>query len=212
MRRSIEALESGTFDVLVVGAGVQGAWVALRAAQAGCRVALIDRHDFGGATSANSLNILHGGLRYLQHLDFARMRSSIRARREFARQSARLAQPLPCVMPLRAIGDPQPLVPRAGAAGQRRNLVRPQSRRGGPGAPADGSVAGRGRVCRACRTVGDRSRVGRGAVVGPAVARFRAARAGHDHRGGRVGRGRGQSRAGARVSRARRRRCRYLRA
>ena len=108
MRRSIETLESGSFDVLVVGAGVQGAWVALRAALAGCRVALIERHDFGGATSANSLNILHGGLRYLQHLDFARMRSSIRARREFARQSARLAQPLPCVMPLRAVGIRSP--------------------------------------------------------------------------------------------------------
>ncbi len=108
MRRSIESLESGEFDVLVVGAGVQGAWIALRAAEAGCRVALIDRHDFGGATSANSLNILHGGLRYLQHLDFARMRSSIRARREFARQSVRLARPLPCVMPLRTIGIRSP--------------------------------------------------------------------------------------------------------
>ena len=108
MRRSTEALESGGFDVLVVGAGVQGAWVALRAAQAGCRVALIDRHDFGGATSANSLNILHGGLRYLQHLDFARMRFSIGARREYARQSARLSQPLPCVMPLRAVGVRSP--------------------------------------------------------------------------------------------------------
>jgi glycerol-3-phosphate dehydrogenase len=108
MQRSIETLESGEFDVLVVGAGVQGAWIALRAAEAGCRVALIDRHDFGGATSANSLNILHGGLRYLQHLDFARMRSSIRARREFARQSVRLARPLPCVMPLRTIGIRSP--------------------------------------------------------------------------------------------------------
>ncbi len=108
MQRSIETLESVEFDVLVVGAGVQGAWIALRAAEAGCRVALIDRHDFGGATSANSLNILHGGLRYLQHLDFARMRSSIRARREFARQSMRLARPLPCVMPLRAGGIRSP--------------------------------------------------------------------------------------------------------
>jgi glycerol-3-phosphate dehydrogenase len=108
MQRSIETLESGEFDVLVVGAGVQGAWIALRAVEAGCRVALIDRHDFGGATSANSLNILHGGLRYLQHLDFARMRSSIRARREFARQSMRLARPLPCVMPLRTIGIRSP--------------------------------------------------------------------------------------------------------
>ena len=108
MRRSTELLEAETFDILVVGAGVQGAWVALRAAQQGLSVAVIDKHDFGAATSANSLNILHGGLRYLQHLDFARMRTSIQARREFARRSAHLTRPLPCLMPLKAAGIRSP--------------------------------------------------------------------------------------------------------
>ncbi len=104
MQRDIALLQSQAFDMLIVGGGVHGAWSALRAAQAGYRVALIERDDFGAATSANSLKILHGGLRYLQHLDFARMRASIRARREFARQLPRFVQPLPCVMSLQATG------------------------------------------------------------------------------------------------------------
>ncbi len=110
MRRDVALLEAGIFDLLIVGGGIHGAWVALRAAQAGYKVALIERDDFGAATSANSLKILHGGLRYLQHLDIARMRSSIRARREFARRWPRFVQPLPCVMPLHAGGARSPWI------------------------------------------------------------------------------------------------------
>lgn len=104
MRRDIDALSGQRFDVAVVGGGIHGAWIALRAAQAGHSVALLERGDFGSGTSANSLKILHGGLRYLQHLDFGRMRSSIKARREHARWMPHLFQPLPCVMPLEAGG------------------------------------------------------------------------------------------------------------
>lgn len=89
---------------------IHGAWVALRATRLGFRVALIDQHDFGGGTTANSLRILHGGLRYLQHLNLRRMRSSIAARREFARHSPHLVQPLPCVMPLQPFGLRSPWV------------------------------------------------------------------------------------------------------
>ena len=108
MRRDLNQLRSHRFDVAVVGGGVHGAWVALRAAQAGLQVALVERGDFGAATSSNSLNILHGGLRYLQHLDFARMRTSIRARREFCRMSPALVRPLQCLMPLKAAGVRSP--------------------------------------------------------------------------------------------------------
>ncbi|MBB6430451.1 glycerol-3-phosphate dehydrogenase/oxidase [Algisphaera agarilytica] len=80
MSRDLSRLDGQTFDVLVVGAGVYGAWVALDAAQRGLTVALVDRADFGAATSANSQRILHGGFRYLQHADFKRMRESIRER------------------------------------------------------------------------------------------------------------------------------------
>ena len=109
MRRDVDALARGEFDVLVIGGGMHGAWIALRAIQAGCSVALIEKADFAAATSANSLKILHGGLRYLQNLDLPRMRSSIAARRQFARQSPHLFQPLPCVMPLRPGGLKNPL-------------------------------------------------------------------------------------------------------
>jgi len=108
MRRDTQQLRSRHFDIAVVGGGIHGAWVTLRAAQAGLRVALIEKDDFGAATSSNSLNILHGGLRYLQHLDFARMRTSIRARREFCREFPHLARPLQCFMPLQVAGVRSP--------------------------------------------------------------------------------------------------------
>lgn len=110
MRRGVDELASERFDVAIVGGGIHGAWIALRAAGAGYRVALVEKHDFGAATSANSLKILHGGLRYLQHLDFGRMRASIRARRELARYTPRLVRPLPCLMPLRVTGVRSPWV------------------------------------------------------------------------------------------------------
>lgn len=110
MRRDLDRLAAEEFDVAVVGGGIHGAWIALRCAEAGLSVALVERDDFGAATSANSLKILHGGLRYLQHLDLARMRSSIRARREFARRHPRFVRPLPCLMPLAATGIRSPWV------------------------------------------------------------------------------------------------------
>lgn len=110
MRRDLALLAETTFDLAVIGGGMHGAWTALRAAQSGYRVALIERDDFGAATSANSLKILHGGLRYLQHLDFTRMRASIRARREFSRIAPHLVRALPCVMPLQPFGVRSPWV------------------------------------------------------------------------------------------------------
>jgi len=108
MRRDTQQLRSRHFDIAIIGGGVHGAWVTLRAAQAGLRVALIEKDDFGAATSSNSLNILHGGLRYLQHLDFGRMRTSIRARRDFCRAFPHLARPLQCFMPLKVAGVRSP--------------------------------------------------------------------------------------------------------
>jgi len=67
------------YDLIVVGGGVQGAWVALEAARSGLRVALIEKGDFGSGTSANSLKVLHGGLRYLQHGNLKRIRESRRS-------------------------------------------------------------------------------------------------------------------------------------
>src|ERR1051326_8822580 len=76
MQRSLDALQSTAFDLLVIGGGILGASVARDAALRGLRVALVERGDWGGGTSSNSLRIIHGGLRYLQHLDLRRMRES----------------------------------------------------------------------------------------------------------------------------------------
>lgn len=110
MRRDVDSLRARTFDALIIGGGIHGAWIAMRCARAGLQVALIERADFGAATSANSLKVLHGGLRYLQHLDFQRMRASIGARREYARAFAHLVQPLPCLMPLKVSGVRSPWI------------------------------------------------------------------------------------------------------
>lgn len=86
--------------MLVLGGGIYGLIAACDAAQRGLTVALVDRGDFAAATSFNHLKTLHGGIRYLQHLDFARMRESTRERRAMARAAPHLISPLGFVMPL----------------------------------------------------------------------------------------------------------------
>ena len=92
-------LASAEFDLLVIGGGIHGLTAAYDAAQRGLSVALVERGDFGGATSFNHLKTIHGGLRYLQTADFARMRESIRERRAFARIAPRFVAPLAFVTP-----------------------------------------------------------------------------------------------------------------
>jgi len=99
MIRDIESICDQSFDLLVIGAGIQGAAIASKASQSGLRVVLLECDDFCGASSSNSLKILHGGLRYLQTLDFRRMRHSIRSRRELMQLAPHLVQPLACAIP-----------------------------------------------------------------------------------------------------------------
>ena len=99
MRRDIGQLTGKPYDLLVIGAGIYGACIAWDAALRGLSVALLEKADFGHATSANSLKTVHGGLRYLQHADFKRMRESIRERRALLHVAPHLVHPLPCLMP-----------------------------------------------------------------------------------------------------------------
>jgi len=87
------------YDLLVIGAGIHGATLACRAARSGLQVALIDKSDFGAEASANSLKILHGGLRYLQQCNIARMRESICARRDGLVSLPHLARPASFIAP-----------------------------------------------------------------------------------------------------------------
>ncbi len=88
------------FDLVVVGAGIHGACAAWEAARRGLAVALLDRGDFGAATSANSLKVIHGGLRYLQHADLPRVRTSALELARLRRLAPHLVRPLPVVVPV----------------------------------------------------------------------------------------------------------------
>jgi len=99
MKRNLSKLTDQQFDVLIVGGGIYGATTAFETARAGFKTALIERVDFSHATSANSLKIIHGGLRYLQHLNFKRMRESIASRRAMMRTAPHLVKKMPCIMP-----------------------------------------------------------------------------------------------------------------
>ncbi|RMH05962.1 MAG: glycerol-3-phosphate dehydrogenase/oxidase [Nitrospirae bacterium] len=99
MQRRIKDLESCQFDVVIVGGGIFGACAAWDATQRGLTVAILDRGDFASATSFNSFKVLHGGIRYLQHLDLYRIRQSANARRTFFRIAPHLTHPLSFVVP-----------------------------------------------------------------------------------------------------------------
>ena len=99
MRRDLSQLVDRSFDLLVVGAGIHGACIAWDASLRGLSVALLDSGDFGAATSANSLRIVHGGLRYLARGDFPRMLESIRERTTLLRIAPHLVEPLPVLVP-----------------------------------------------------------------------------------------------------------------
>jgi hypothetical protein len=93
MIRDLEALTSRRFDVLVIGGGICGLMAAWDAATRGLKVALVDRHDLGSGASFHHHRTLHGGLRYLQKLDLARLRESARERRAWARMAPQFIEP-----------------------------------------------------------------------------------------------------------------------
>jgi glycerol-3-phosphate dehydrogenase len=100
MQRNLEALQDTFYDLLVVGGGIYGVCVARDAALRGLRVALIERHDFGAETSHNSLKIIHGGIRYIQHLDILRLLASAQERRSWMTAAPDLVTAQQFVIPL----------------------------------------------------------------------------------------------------------------
>ena len=81
MKRFIEKYRGEEFDLIVIGGGITGATVAYEAASRGLSVALIEKSDFGSATSAATSKLIHGGLRYLSTYEFGLVRESLKERR-----------------------------------------------------------------------------------------------------------------------------------
>ncbi|KAA3660151.1 MAG: glycerol-3-phosphate dehydrogenase/oxidase [Chloroflexi bacterium] len=99
MKRNLSDFVKKEYDLLVVGGGIYGATVCWEATLRGLSVALVEKTDFGGATSASSLKVIHGGLRYLQHADFKRARESIGERKTLLKIAPHLIHVLPVLMP-----------------------------------------------------------------------------------------------------------------
>ena len=96
---ALAALESDSFDVVVVGGGITGAGVALDAASRGYSVALVEKSDFAAGTSSRSSKLVHGGLRYLQNFDLGLVREALLERSLMVELAPHLVRPLPLLVP-----------------------------------------------------------------------------------------------------------------
>ena len=110
IRRDPPSSAKGRYDVIVIGGGIYGVMLAYEGSRRGLKTLLVEKDDFGGATSANSLRIIHGGLRYLQTLDLPRFRESVEERRWFLSRFPRMVRTLPCLMPLYGEGLRRPSI------------------------------------------------------------------------------------------------------
>lgn len=99
MNRDLVHLSTGEFDILIIGGGIYGAFLAWDAVLRGYTVALVEKDDFGGGTSASSLKIIHGGLRYLQSANFHLMQLMKQEQRIFMHIAPHLIHPLACIIP-----------------------------------------------------------------------------------------------------------------
>ena len=95
------ALDGGHVDVLVVGGGVTGGGAALDATTRGLSTALVEARDFASGTSSRSSKLFHGGLRYLEQLEFPLVREALRERElMLTRLAPHLVQPVSFLFPL----------------------------------------------------------------------------------------------------------------
>jgi glycerol-3-phosphate dehydrogenase len=88
------------FDLAVIGGGIHGAAIARDAAGRGLSVLLLERGDLGGETSSASSKLIHGGLRYLEHLELRLVREALAEREILLAAAPHLVRPLPFVLPI----------------------------------------------------------------------------------------------------------------
>lgn len=88
-----------SFDILVIGGGINGTAVARDAAGRGQRLLLVEKDDLAQHTSSASSKLIHGGLRYLEHYDFRLVRESLHEREILLRTAPHIVRPLRFILP-----------------------------------------------------------------------------------------------------------------
>jgi glycerol-3-phosphate dehydrogenase len=100
VQRNLSDIEKQTFDVIFIGAGINGAGIARDAAMRGLKVLLMDKGDLASGTTSWSTRLIHGGLRYLEHGELGLVRESLRERERLLRIAPHLVKPLPMLIPV----------------------------------------------------------------------------------------------------------------
>lgn len=98
--QNLRRLENETFDLAIIGGGITGAGVARDAASRGMKVALVEAKDFAIGTSSRSSKLIHGGIRYLENLEFGLVFEALSERRLLFEIAPHLVHPLRFVLPL----------------------------------------------------------------------------------------------------------------
>jgi len=97
---ALQRFGNETFDLLVIGGGITGAAVARDAASRGLKVALVERRDFAWGTSSRSSKLIHGGLRYLENMEFALVFEALSERALLMKTAPHMVRPLKFYFPV----------------------------------------------------------------------------------------------------------------
>lgn len=103
-----------SFDMIVIGAGINGAGIARDGAMRGLQVLLLDKGDISSGTTQWATRLIHGGLRYLEHYEFALVRESLRDREAILHVAPHLVKPLGFLVPIYDRSARGPLMIRLG--------------------------------------------------------------------------------------------------
>ncbi len=102
--RNVNKAEKENFELIIIGGGIYGIMLALESSRRQIKTLLLEKDDFGGATTLNHLKTVHGGLRYLQSLDLGRFNESVGERKWFIKYFPEYVNRMSCVMPLYGTG------------------------------------------------------------------------------------------------------------